>query len=244
MKVVAIIQARMGSNRLPGKVLADVAGRPMLERVIRRVERAEWVDEVVVATSTKAGDDEVVTACEYWGVNYWRGSEQDVLSRFYAAARAYGAEVVVRITADCPLIDPDVIDRVVGAFMVGAVDYASTALERRYPRGLDAEVMSMAGLGRVWAEAKADYERVHVTPYFYQHPELFSLLAVTKEGADLSEWRWTVDTAEDLAFIRAVYEHFEGEDDMGWEAVVDLLKAKPELRQINAHIEQKGLHEG
>jgi spore coat polysaccharide biosynthesis protein SpsF len=233
----------MGSTRLPGKVLRDIGGQSMLARVVRRVEQARHVDQVLVATSSAPADDAVVAECERLGVASFRGSEQDVLDRYYQAALYGGAQVVVRITSDCPLIEPQLIDEVVAAFRAAQPDYASNTLHRTYPRGLDTEVFSLGALARAWAEAAEPYQRTHVTPYFYQHPELFALLSV-RQARDDSHQRWTVDTAEDLAFVRHIYERLGSGDEFGWQEVLDLLGREPELLALNRDVAQKALHEG
>ncbi len=242
-KIVAIIQARMGSTRLPGKGLVDVCGRAMLDLVVRRTARARTLTRVVVATTTESRDDLIESHLEPLGVACFRGDEDDVLARYHAAAAAFGAEVVVRITADCPLIDPGVIDEVVGAFLAARPDYASNTLRRTWPHGLDTEAFTAAALDRAFREATEPYQRAHVTPYLYQHPERFRLLPVVGPEAP-DDWRWTVDTLDDLRFVRAVYEHFAGHDDFAWHEVRDLILAKPALAAINAHVRQKRLEEG
>jgi len=149
----------------------------------------------------------------------------------------------VRITSDCPLIDPAIIDRVIGAFLSKRPDYASNVVERNYPMGLDVEVMTMQALTKAWREADKPYERTHVTPYIYQNPSLFRLLHVTGD-ADYSHYRWTVDTPEDLAFVRTIYERFGNSNSIRWQEVVGLLDSEPELADINRHIRQKSLMEG
>ncbi len=243
MKVVAILQARTGSTRLPGKVLLDLAGRTMLARVVRRVRRAESIDEVVVATTAAPGDDPIVEECRRLGAACFRGSEADVLDRYYRAAVAHQADVAVRITADCPLIDPGETDRVIRAFFDRKPDYASNILRRTYPRGLDTEVMTSATLARAWREADEPYQRTHVTPYIYQHPGFFRLLAVTGEE-DLSDHRWTVDSPEDLEFVRAVYRRMDGDDAFAWHDVLRLLAEEPWLAELNRHVRHKQLVEG
>ena len=242
MRVVAIIQARMGSTRLPGKVLEDIHGHSMLNRVVRRTRQANRLDDVLIATSTAAQDDAVALECRQIGVPCFRGSEQDVLDRYFAAAEAARAEVVVRVTSDCPLIDGSLIDRVVATFCDQRPDYASNFLQRTYPRGLDNEAFHFEGLARAWCEAEAPYQRVHVTPYFYEHPECFRLLAVTHD-TDLSEGRWTVDTPDDLRFVRSVYDCFGGSDRFTWHDVLALLAQQPSMASINAHIRQKHLRD-
>ncbi len=242
MRVVAIIQARTGSTRLPGKVLQDLAGQTMLARVIRRTERATLLDDVVVATTTNGQDDPVVAECRRLGARWFRGNEQDVLDRYFSASEASRAELVVRVTSDCPLIDPGVIDRVVAAFLRERPDYASNFLERTYPRGLDNEVFAFDGLARAWCEATRPYQRVHVTPYFYENPSLFRLLAV-KHDRDLSQGRWTVDTPADMRFARAIYDRIGDNDRFTWKDVLQLLKEEPRLPEINSHVRQKGLQD-
>lgn len=242
MRVVAIIQARMGSTRLPGKVLEDLGGRTMLARVVRRTRRSAALDEVVVATSTSVQDDPIVAECRRLGIGCFRGSEADVLDRYFRAAEACRAGTVVRITSDCPLIDWGVIDRVVSAFQQHQPDYASNTLVRTYPRGLDTEVVALEALARAWSEAREPYQRVHVTPYLYQHPELFRPLPVTGEQ-DASGSRWTVDTAEDLQFVRTVYERFGGTDRFSWQDAWTLVAREPELAEINARVEHKRMED-
>ena len=243
MRRVAIIQARMGSTRLPGKVLADIGGRTMLGRVVARARRASTLDEVVVATSTLPEDEAVAREAARLGAPVFRGSEQDVLDRYHEAAREFRADVVVRITSDCPLIEPEVVDRVGAEFARAAADYASNNMPQTYPRGLDVEVVTADALARAWREAREPYQRVHVTPYIYQHPELFRLLPVVA-GRDYSGHRWTVDTPEDLAFVRAVYERLGDSDLVSWRDVLALLEREPELAGLNRHVRQKALEEG
>jgi spore coat polysaccharide biosynthesis protein SpsF len=241
--VVAIIQARMNSSRLPGKVLADLGGRTMLARVVRRVRRASLVDRLVIATSCEPDDDPIQRECERLAAACFRGSASDVLDRYQQAATAHAAEVVVRITADCPLIDPGESDRVIRAFLDCQPDYASNVLRRTYPRGLDTEVLGAATLAHAWLEARQPYERVHVTPYIYGHPETFRLLSITGRE-NRANGRWTVDTPEDLAMVRAIYRRFDNDDAMGWREVQALLDAEPELAGLNGHVQQKALVEG
>lgn len=238
MSVVAIIQARMGSTRLPGKALLPLAGESMLDRVINRTRRAVLVSEVIVATSTQAADDKIVELGEKNGWKTFRGSEPDVLDRYYRTAQHSQAEVVVRITSDCPLIEPQIIDQAVREFLAGGVDYVSNTLSpRTFPRGLDVEVFSFACLERAWNDAKDQAEREHVTLYIYRHPEKFTLKGITN-SSDYSDMRWTVDTPEDLAFVRRIYDHF-GHDRFTWHEVLTLLEENPAWLNINAHVKQK-----
>jgi len=242
MRIVAIVQARMGSSRLPGKALRDILGRTMLARVVRRAKRSALIDRLVVATTENYADNAIVSECESLGVSSFRGSEDDVLDRYYQAARAFHANCIVRITSDCPLIDPEIIDSVVQAFLDGGPDYASNTIISTYPRGLDVEVFSFEALEEAWHNASRDFEHVHVTPYIYQHPELFHKLAVTGEK-DWSRYRWTVDTKEDLDLVRAIYAKMDRDDLFSWRAVLELFEREPDLADINRHIRQKSLEE-
>ncbi|MFY9558884.1 MAG: glycosyltransferase family protein [Terriglobales bacterium] len=243
MKITAIIQARMGSTRLPGKVLKDLQGETALARVLARLRRAATIGEVIVATSNTPGDDVIVAECKRLKTNAFRGEENDVLDRYYQAAQFSKAEVVVRITADCPLIDPEVVDETVTTFLHERPDYASNTLVRTYPRGLDTEVFSMQALEIAWREAAQPYQRAHVTPYIYQNPERFKVLAVKGEQ-NYGDLRWTLDTEPDLEFLRAVYSRLGGRDTLGWRDVLRLLEREPSLSEINRHVAQKALHEG
>src|SRR6266403_5274906 len=225
--IVAVIQARMGSNRFPGKTLADLGGRPMLARVVARVSSARSVDCVVVATSTASLDDPIAEFCQKEQIACFRGSENDLLDRFHGAAKEYGADAVVRITADCPLIDPDIIDRVIERFQRGDCDYASNALRYTYPDGLDTEVFSMAALEQAWGEAKKPSEREHVTPYLRSGK--FRAVNVENEAPLDKSQRWTVDHPGDLEFVRGVYSAFGGRSNFRYQEVVQLLKERPDL---------------
>jgi spore coat polysaccharide biosynthesis protein SpsF len=244
VKTVVIVQARMSSTRLPGKVLKDIGGKTMLEWVTTRVRRASFVTEVVVATTTGPKDDLVVDECKRLDVPWHRGSEEDVLDRYYRAAQERGAEVVVRVTSDCPLIDPREIERVIASFREEGPSYASNSIAPGYLRGLDTEVMTMESLTRAWREARQSYHRVHVTPYIYQNPHLFRILATPMPTSrDLSAYRWTVDTPDDLAMVRALCAELSG-DRFGWQEALAVVDRLPALSGINGHIRQKQLEEG
>jgi spore coat polysaccharide biosynthesis protein SpsF len=243
MKVAAIIQARMSSTRLPGKVLMDLGGETVLARVVRRLRRATLVEEIVVATTDSEADHAIVRECERLSVRVFRGEENDVLDRYYHAAQWIDAKAIVRITSDCPLIDPEITDNTIRSFLEQRPDYASNALQRTYPRGLDTEVMTWDALARAWREARLSYQRAHVTPYIYENPELFDILPV-EGGADYSSCRWTLDRAEDLAFIRAVYDRLDNDDSFSWRDVLALLEREPELVELNRDVMQKALQEG
>jgi spore coat polysaccharide biosynthesis protein SpsF len=240
MKVVAIIQARMSSTRLPGKALLDLAGEPMLGRVINRLSRAQLVDDLVVATSIEAIDDVIEKFCHSRHVDCLRGSADDVLDRYYRAATARAAEVVVRITSDCPLIDPELVDRVIKAFLVcdPPVDYAcNVEPNRTFPRGLDTEVMSIEALERVWREDKNPQWREHVTAYIRRNPQDFRIHCVTNDQ-DLSDMRWCIDTSEDIQFVTRLFDHF-GDDQFSWRQALDVLSSEPDWLTVNRHVTQK-----
>jgi spore coat polysaccharide biosynthesis protein SpsF len=238
LKTVAIIQARLGSTRLPRKVLLPLAGRPMLAHVIERVRRATRVDEVLVATTTNEADAEIVGLCEELDCPSFRGDEQDVLDRYFQAAKARDASNVVRVTSDCPVIDPAIIDDVLGALADTGADYASNIAPRRtFPRGLDTEAFTFATLERCWREATEPSSREHVTAFIYRHSEFFSLECVT-HFKDCSAHRWTVDTPEDYALVERVYRHF-GHNRFLWQDVLALLELHPDWANLNADIQQK-----
>lgn len=238
MNTIAIVQARMGSNRLPGKVLMDIAGQTALSRVIGRLSCARYLSEIVVATTISPLDDLLVQECRKLGVPYFRGAEQDVLSRYCKAAAAFHADVIVRITSDCPLIDPGVVDNVIAAFHENRPDLACNELPRTFPRGLDTEVFTIGALQLVEECATRPYQREHVTSIFYERQDIFRIHSVCA-ATNCSHYRLTLDTAEDLQLIRAIYSQFDGRDDFTWQEVVELLMASPGLAAINGHVLQK-----
>jgi spore coat polysaccharide biosynthesis protein SpsF len=245
-RIVAIVQARMASTRLPGKVLADIAGEPMLARVVDRARRAEALDDLVVATTVDVSDDAVVSFCRARGYPCFCGHPTDVLDRYYQAARQSGARVIVRLTADCPLIDPGVIDDTVQAFLDADPPYDLVANRlaegRDFPIGLDTEVCSFRVLEEAWREATDPYEREHVLPFIYERRERYRVL-LFRGREDYGSLRWTVDAAEDLEVVRRVYEHFGGRDDFTWLEVVELFRQDPSLAALNAHVEHRGFRE-
>ncbi|MFZ0761944.1 MAG: glycosyltransferase family protein, partial [Candidatus Sulfotelmatobacter sp.] len=223
-------------------VLADIQGHPMLSCVVERTRAAGTLDKVMVATTTEPADDIIAAFCRHHGVSCFRGSENDVLDRYYHAARQHDAKIVVRITSDCPLIDPEVVDKTVRAFLAEQPDYSSNSLVRTYPRGLDTEVMTFRALELAWREARQPYQRAHVTPYLYENPGRFRILSVTGDE-DHSDYRWTVDTPQDLELVRAIYARFEGQEFL-YNDILRLMEREPELAEINRSIAQKALHEG
>lgn len=242
MRIVCIVQARMGSSRLPGKVMMDLVGAPMLARDINRVKRAKTLSEIVVATTIEPADDAIESLCRRSGWAWFRGSEQDVLDRYYKAALSYRADTVVRITSDCPLIEPTIVDQVVSHFVTNRrrLDYVSNRIPRpTFPIGLDTEIFSFQALQRAWQEDKKPAWREHVTPYIYMNPSLFRVEGITSD-VDRSHMRWTVDTAEDLDFVRKIYERFQA-DDFSWTDVLSVLEQNPEWLEINRHVVQKSI---
>ncbi|AMO22086.1 spore coat protein [Ramlibacter tataouinensis] len=223
----------MSSTRLPGKVLLRSCGKPLLQHLIERARRCPQIDQLVVATSTDASDDPLQSLCDGLGVPCHRGSLDDVLDRFMGAARPLAPGWVVRLTGDCPLIDPDVIGRVVSAAREPGVDYASNALVPTFPDGLDVECMRAEVLEQAWREARKPSEREHVTPFIHTQPERFALRQVRQE-ADLSALRWTVDEPSDFVFVSQVFEHlYPVQPDFRMNDVLELLRREPRLARIN-----------
>ena len=234
--ILAIIQARMGSTRLPGKILKEILGQPLLIHLINRLSQARTVDRIVVATTSAQADDPVEKLCREKGYNCFRGSENDVLDRFYQAALASGArekDAIVRITGDCPLLDPEVVDKVIKLTVESGADYASNVNPPTYPDGLDVEVFAFTALETAWRKASLVSEREHVTPFMRNNPRIFKQ-ANLENNRDLSNLRWTVDEEEDFAFVKSVYEKLYTEGRVfTTREVVDLLITHPELITIN-----------
>ena len=244
MKVVAIIQARMGSTRLPGKIMKEILGKPVILWDLDRISLSKLIDEIVVAIPYGKENDVIVDTIKEYNdkIVITRGSENDVLDRYYQAAVQANADVVVRITSDCPLIDPVVIDNVIEHFLDKDCDYCSNSLTRTYPRGLDTEVFSFKALETAWNEAKKDYEREHVTPYIIENLDKFKLLNVAND-IDLSHLRWTLDTKEDFEFIGAIYERIHSKKQLFlMDDVLELMDKESELIDINKHVEQKQIN--
>jgi len=235
--VVAIVQARMSSTRLPGKVLIDIQGKPLLEHVVDRVSPSKLINQLVIATTANEKDKAIIDFAQRRGIAYYVGSEDDVLDRFYQTAKIYRVKTIVRITPDNPFKDPEVIDKVVGYYLnhKKSVDYVSNTIKPTYPEGLDVEVFSFTALEKAWREAKLPSEREHVTPYIWNHPELFHVANVENEE-DLSHLRWTLDYEEDLRFAREVYARLYHGQVFLMEDILALLRAEPALRMINQGI--------
>ncbi len=256
-RVVAIIQGRMSSSRLPGKILADIAGQPMLQRVFIRTSRAATVTETIFATTTDSTDDPVAEYCDFSEIPFTRGSLYDVLDRYYQTAKQAKADVVVRITADCPVIDPALIDDCVNTLLNDEYDFVCNRLpppfHRTYPIGLDVEVCTFKVLAKAWKDANEPQHREHAMPYFYEGVQLSTVSRQLSEGTsprgfriamlnhttDFGEYRWTVDTPEDLEFMRQVYSRLDGRDDFSWKEVLDLVHNEPKLMEINAGVKHR-----
>jgi glutamate-1-semialdehyde 2,1-aminomutase/spore coat polysaccharide biosynthesis protein SpsF len=234
MNIVAIIQTRMGSTRLPGKVLAEIQNRPMLWHIVQRARKAATITRVLVATSQTSSDDAIADSCRLYEIPVYRGSEGDVLDRYFQAARNSGADAVVRLTGDCPLIDPEVIDQVVRVFLRDSCDYATNTLRYTYPDGLDVEVFSFAALELAWREANRPSEREHVTPYFKTSGRFQVRNVENEDHRQGQSLRWTVDEPCDLEFVRAVYDRIGSGGVFGYREVIRVLQEDPSLSRMNA----------
>ncbi len=239
-KTVAIVQARTSSTRLPRKVLLEIEGQPMLAWNLRRLARARRIDEVVVATTTEPEDEAIVSLATTLGFRTWRGPLEDVLTRYVGAATMAEATTVVRVTSDCPFIDPQLVDETLASWPRAGVDYIGFD---GYPRGLDHEVMTLEALLRADRDATLDYERVHATPHIYRNPDKFRVTSVGHEPS-LTHHRWCVDTPDDLAFVREVARRLGPGDAFGWRRILELVESEAELTAMNAHVRQKSVEEG
>ena len=240
--ILAILQARVSSTRLPGKVLLPLLGKPMLVRQIERILRSQRIDKHIVATSAETEDDAIENLCNEINIECFRGSLDDVLDRFYQAAKVYKPEHVVRLTGDCPLTDPQIIDRLIDFHLAGGYDYSSNALEPSYPDGLDAEVMKFNVLEQAWRKATTKTEREHVTFYIYNEPTLFKI-GVEKNHVDLSYLRWTVDEPEDFSLVETIYQNlYPLNPSFTQDDILALLHNHPEMITMNtAFFRNEGL---
>lgn len=235
MKIIAIIQARLGSTRLPGKVLLDLEGRTVLEHVIRRVKSSKLVNDVIVATTINKDDLEIVKLCSNLGISVYCGSEDDVLDRYYQTARLFKADHIVRITSDCPLIDPMLIDEVITLHVGEKADYTSNTIKETYPDGEDIEVFTFAALKEAWKKANLSSEREHVTPFIRKNPAFKQVNL--ESNRDLSHKRWTLDNPEDYEFITSIYKNiYTKNPDFGMMEILKFIDKHPEIEKINHHI--------
>ena len=243
--ICVIIQARVGSTRLPGKVMKQISEKTILIHDLERIKRMETIDNIIVATTTLKKDDIIVNTVKEYDekIGIYRGSSEDLLDRYYKAAKEFKADVIVRISSDAPLIDPKISDLVVKTFLENNCDYCCNNMPRTYPYGLDTEVFSFESLERAWKEARTPYETEHVTPYIWANPDKFILLNV-ENNVDLSNLRWALDYPEDFEFIIEIYKtlYKEGEIFL-MQDVLNLLKKEPQLMEINKEIKQKKLKE-
>jgi glutamate-1-semialdehyde 2,1-aminomutase/spore coat polysaccharide biosynthesis protein SpsF len=236
MKIVAIIQARMGSTRLPGKVLMEICGKPLLWHVVNRVSYSKYISQIVIATSTNPKDDEIEKFAKKYKLKVFRGSENDCLDRYYKAAKKYKADVIVRITADCPLICPEIIDRVIAEFKKNNSDYVSNSIIRTFPDGVDVEVFSFKTLKKAWEEAKDALEREHVTVYIRNSGKFKIKNLVNDKPVEPQEYKWSVDRIEDLEFVREVYKHLYKDNKIfSYDDIMSLLNRYPEIKNINSN---------
>jgi spore coat polysaccharide biosynthesis protein SpsF len=234
MATVAIIQARMGSTRLPGKTMMEVCGHPLLWHMLERLRHSKLIDKIVIATTLNSNDDLIENKAKEWGYEVYRGSENDLLDRYYQAAKLYGADPVIRLTSDCPLIDPKIVDNVISEFKKGGYDLVKT--DDTYPNGLDTYIYSFKALEKAWKEAKLPSEREHVGPYVINHPELFKVKSLSYPQ-NLSHMRWTIDEDKDYELIKFIFEHLFKKNEMFYtNDILALYRDHPEIANINSGI--------
>ena len=239
MTVTAIIQARMGSSRLPGKVLKEVNGKPLLLHQIERLKTCRWIDQLLIATTNDQQDNQIVEFCEKYNLAVFRGSENNVLERYYKAWEKFGGETIVRLTSDCPIIDAEIVDETIKYYLNNNFDYVSNTLERTFPRGLDTEVFSADALKVSYNSAILERDKEHVTPYIYTNPDKFKL-GFYKGEKNYSKYRWTVDTEEDFELINLLLNEYKGKEmDLKLKEAIRLMEANPNWFEINREIEQK-----
>lgn len=241
MNTLIIVQARMNSTRLPGKVLKVVCGKTLLEHLINRLKNVKNADQLVIATTKNDTDYPIVKVCEKLNCSFYRGSEDDVLSRYYETAIKYKGDIIVRITSDCPVIDPHVVDKVINYYLEhkNEFDYVSNTLKRTYPRGMDTEVFSFKTLEEAHFEATQQPDREHVTPFITKQPQRYRHYNISYVK-DLSHHRWTVDTTEDLRLITKIFENlYIKTPEFNLKDILCLMDVNPDWKYVNAHIKQK-----
>jgi len=238
MKVLGIIQARLASTRLPEKIFLKLEGKKVIEHVINRVQAAQLVDDILVATTSKKIDIKVVNLCSSIGIKCFSGSEEDVLDRYYQSAKSFKPEHIVRVTADCPLIDPEIIDNVIDLHLRKKADYTSNVIRGRFPDGEDVEVFTFNTLYRAWHDARLFSEREHVTPYMKKNSDIFKIGSLDC-NRDLSGKRWTLDNPEDYEFIKIIYKHLYPENHLfGMKEIIEFINNNPDIENINKWIER------
>jgi len=243
-KIVCIIQSRIGSERLPGKVLFDLNGKSVLWHIVNRLSKSRYVDQIIIATTNLEKDNSILNECYRYNFQTFRGSEEDVLDRYYKAAIEYKAKHIVRITSDCPLIDPAIVDRVIQKYskktkMNHNYDYVSNFIRRSFPRGLEVEIMSISTLTSAWKNAPQIYQREHVTPYIYENSQIYNISSI-ENTSNLSEYRWTLDTQDDWKLISKIYSIYKNKEmptDMN--TILELFPSNPSFKNVNAQVERK-----
>ena len=238
--VVCIVQARMGSERLPGKVMLPLNGKPIIHIIMDALKKAKLVTKSIVATSKKSRDDVLADYLKENNIEFFRGSENDVLSRFYNIAKNEKADLIVRITADCPLLDPAIVDKVISEFISHKPDYCSNVGTRTFPRGYDVEVFTFDVLEKMFNETQDPDDREHVTLFVDKNLHLFNTMNVpAPEGKHHSDWRICVDTKEDFELCKKIFQYYKNKDLITYDDVIDLIKIHPELSKINSSVKQK-----
>jgi spore coat polysaccharide biosynthesis protein SpsF (cytidylyltransferase family) len=236
--ILAILQARISSTRLPGKVLKPILGKPMLQHQIERTLRSKRIDKLILATSTDPSDNDLEMLCQKMNLPCYRGDLDDVLDRYYQAALLYDPQHVVRLTGDCPLIDPFMMDQVIEFYLAGGYDYATNTLEPTFPDGLDVEIFSFPALKEAWTTANLPSEREHVTQFICNHPHMFKIGDLRGER-DLSHHRWTVDEPQDFEFVTRIYEALHSKKPgFGMADILEFLSRNPEISEINQDIKR------
>lgn len=242
MNTVAIIQGRVGSTRFPKKIFADLSGKPFIWHVVNRLKFVKKIDKIVLATTTNSLDDELMEWAKNEGVDCFRGDENNVLKRFYETAKFYNAKIILRVTADDPFKDPIVIGKVIDLLKINEIDFAYNNYPPSFPEGLDTEVFTFKALENAYFNSKDDFEKEHVTQYFYRHPELFSQMNLLN-SKNLSNYRWTVDTIDDYNFTKFIYEklYVEGEI-FTMNQIIEVIKQNPEILKLNSQVERSSMY--
>ena len=231
--IIAMLQARFSSTRLPGKVLKTILGKSLLELQIERVQRSKNINRLIIASTTDISDDAIETLCDSLNISCFRGSHKNVLDRFFQAALRYQPNHIVRLTGDCPLTDPEIIDRCIEFYLEGDFDYVSNTIEHSFPDGLDVEIFKFSALANAWQNAKLPSEKEHVTPYIHQNTTQFKIGSY-KQKQNLSSCRWTVDEYDDFNFVTQIYENlYPCNPQFKTKDILKLISEKPELTSIN-----------
>ncbi len=244
MKVNAIIQARCGSTRLPGKIFMAINGKPLLWHVVNRLKYAELIDDIIVATTKDSKDDATEEWCNENEIKCYRGSEDDVLNRFYNAAVAFPCDVIVRVTADDPFKEPTIVDKIIKKLIDENLDLSCNVFPPSFPEGLDCEVFTFNVLEKMEKTTNNPYDREHVTPYIYNHPEKFKIGNLTS-SRQLSNYRWTIDNKEDYEMVNAIYEKRKNgqEEILLMEEILEILEENPELASINSDVKRSAMYQ-